>query len=101
MQQHKILIDFALSNRIWTQEVDGVVYTTPQNVTDLYYAGHGMQLWITYIGKPTWDGDDTFELDYAVVEWLDHTTGIVYDEYGKEVVVGTIPEYKDSLDLNY
>lgn len=89
------------SNRIWTQEVDGVVYTAPQNVADLYYAGHGMQLWVSYIGKPSYNEDDPFELDYAVVEWLDHTTGIVYDEYGKEVVVGTIPEYKGSLDLNY
>lgn len=72
----------ANSGKRWTQEVDGVVYTAPQNVSDLYYAGHGIQLNITYIGEPSWEGEELGEIQQVLVFWIDHTTGIDYDEWG-------------------
>lgn len=69
------------STKPFTQTFEGVTYTAPANVTALKNQGHGIQLYIVEVGEPS-EAGEPFVLDHIVVNWIDHTTGVVYDENG-------------------
>lgn len=73
------------STKTWTQSIDGVTYTAPPNVAELHYSGHSIQLNVTELCAPIYSDDDPWIVEKVLVFWIDHTTGIDYDEWGNRV----------------